>query len=194
MPRKKKETEDEELEKKGKKGGKNPKNPKVEEDTEIEEISIEEALELLAKESKDKKGKKGKNDNPYKGMDIHERNLVDDEKFIFEIMHTKYVVQKVGMDSLKLNSQLGMFAFGLCSMTGEIFLHDSMHKDMALSTFVHELTHSFLFVTQCDTYEEEGVSDEYICQFVSIYLDDINRIVNEFKKSALFKTFEERDI
>lgn len=191
MPRKKKETEDEELEKKGKKGGKNPKNPKVEEDTEIEEISIEEALELLAK---DKKGKKDKKANPYKGMDIHERNLVDEENFIFEILHTKYVVQKVGMDSLKLNSQLGMFAFGLCSMTGEIFLHDSMHKDMALSTFVHELTHSFLFVTQCDTYEDEGVSDEYICQFVSIYLDDINRIVNEFKKSALFKTFEEREI
>lgn len=167
------------------------KKPEIQQDDDIKEISVEEAIELLAGEKNSKKDKKV---NPYKGMDTHQRNLVDEETFIFEIMHTKYVVQKVGMDSLKLNSQLGMVAFGLCSMTGEIFLHDSMHKDMALSTFVHELTHAFLFTTQCDTYEDEGVSDEYLCQFVSIFLEDINKIVDEFKKSALYKTFEERDI
>lgn len=173
-----------------KQGGKKPGI--VQDSDETEEISVEEAIELLGLGDKKKDKKKFDKDIP-----IEERNKIDDSQFLFKCGRYVWITRKVGMDSLRLNNERGQFAFGLASL-GEriVLLHETMDKEFALDTFTHEVTHCVLFGFP-DIFEETeggGVSDEYLCEFVSGNIEDIWKIREEFKKSAFYKTFKDREI
>lgn len=192
MPRKKKEDVqlEDELEKKGKKGGKKGKTSnEPKEDTEVETITVEEAIALLAGEEKGKK----KKINPYKGMDIHQRNLIDPEKFIFKTPTMTYITEKVDCDSLHLNSPLGIFAYGACDMNHHVWLHQSLSREHAYHVFLHELTHAEIFSVDTSIFNEDEFrfDDEALCQFVSNNFDSIKAISEEFLKSAFYKSFDE---
>lgn len=169
------------------------KKPEIQQDDDIKEISVEEAIELLGLGDGKKKGGKKFDKN----LSIEERNKIDDSQFLFKCGRYVWVTKRANCESIRLNDKNGMFAFGLASL-GEriVLLHDSMDKEFALDTFTHEVTHCVLFGFP-DIFEETeggGVSDEYLCEFVSGNIEDIWKIREEFKKSAFYKTFKDREI
>lgn len=194
MPRKKKNDDpiEEETKKGGKKGKGNKKDKEPEEDIKVEAISIGEALALL--EEEEKNGKKGKKD-PYKGMDIHERNLKDPSKFLFRVNHTTYVVEKVSGDSLQLSTQLGLFAYGICDSRGKIVLIDSLDRESAYHVWLHEATHAIIFQYDITMFDEDEYrfNDEAICQFTANFFEFLSEASSEFLKSAFYLSFKKAD-
>lgn len=58
-----------------------------------------------------------------------------------------------------------------------IYISNELSGTRARRTITHEVTHAYLYSTQCNM--PESYSEEQLCDFIAIYCDEI-RIVSEF--------------
>lgn len=103
--------------------------------------------------------------------------------FKFYMNDRLFEVKKVSQDRLhnenkKINDETGKYFGMFLPYTQEILLSEELTKEQIVKTFIHELTHCYIW---CYMTPFESLNEEDVCNINSNSFNMINEIVSEFK-------------